>query len=109
MRWRRAERAEAGAEALSAQEEGSDCEVGGGSPGGTTSLRSRPACARSSESIFCSEMIIMPLISSKCFRLWVISGTEWRTAQAAIHRSLSAIVLPFGRAAFMRPYVSQTA
>jgi hypothetical protein len=33
-------------------------------------------------------------IFSKCARLWVRSVSEWRTAQAAIHRSLSATTFP---------------
>jgi hypothetical protein len=36
-------------------------------------------------------------IGSKCLRLFVINGIEWRFAQAAIHKSFVPMVRPAGK------------
>jgi hypothetical protein len=61
--------------------------------------------------VFSSAKLISckPEIFSKCLRLFDIKGTEWRSAQAAIQRSLSATTIPaFCNLALSLPYSLQT-
>src|ERR1035438_9742487 len=56
-----------------------------------------------------SQMRVRPGTRWKCRLLFETSGMEWRRANAAIQRSLSAMTCPLSsRSAFKRAYASQT-